>query len=518
MAILGDTKVVSLSLLDGIIGDLNPKINASYDLGSSSLRWNTIYTEGIIFSAPAATDKGVLTIVNYPNYGIRYQEGNPDTLKISASGNASTSAGADFCINAHGDGTLATRNHRIPHTGNTTGTVGTATRPVYVNAGTITQGSYELKATIDSGVAKSAAYYSTATTIADSSVLAIDTNKIQITANSNTVSIGSQNTSFTHIYNSADIPFIFNKSILTAGGSLGNTSYPWNNIYLGNSAGTANAGIYLHGSKSNNPLIEFLVNTSNGDGQGIKIGSGGVTVIGAGESPRNLSVVADNETMYVLSDGNIYIEGGANTLANRKGIQINTSGHIIPIAAETGTVGTQSIGTYTNYFKEMYSHAFSSVGKTGSLTSYYIISPQGGHYTTSTGTTTGALKITCPVGWTSHMINFKVKIFTYTNGSLCEYHMGGYNYGSSSSWNQCKAYSTGVGPESNLTVRFCTDKTHPCITIGETTTKWSYVQVVISDVLIGYSGADPQNWNNPWTISFVTTLPTAQVTITNVHQ
>jgi hypothetical protein len=43
MAILGDTKAVSLSLLDGVIGDLNPKITTTYNLGTSSLKWNNIY-------------------------------------------------------------------------------------------------------------------------------------------------------------------------------------------------------------------------------------------------------------------------------------------------------------------------------------------------------------------------------------------------------------------------------------------------------------------------------------------
>lgn len=54
---------------------------------------------------------------------------------------------------------------------------------------------------------------------------------LKITNNSNTVTIGSQNTSFTHIYNSANIPFIFNKSVLTTGGTLGSATWPWGGIY-----------------------------------------------------------------------------------------------------------------------------------------------------------------------------------------------------------------------------------------------------------------------------------------------
>lgn len=43
MAILGDTKAVSLTLLDGVIGNLNPKTTNVYTLGTSSLKWNNIY-------------------------------------------------------------------------------------------------------------------------------------------------------------------------------------------------------------------------------------------------------------------------------------------------------------------------------------------------------------------------------------------------------------------------------------------------------------------------------------------
>ena len=55
---------------------------------------------------------------------------------------------------------------------------------------------------------------------------------LKSTNSNNTVTIGSQNNSFTHIYNSASIPFIFNNSILTTSGSLGNNTYPFTNINI----------------------------------------------------------------------------------------------------------------------------------------------------------------------------------------------------------------------------------------------------------------------------------------------
>ncbi len=57
MANLGDTKAISLTLLDGIIGDLNPKTTSAYNLGTSSLKWNNIY--GVYFSGNAESANSV---------------------------------------------------------------------------------------------------------------------------------------------------------------------------------------------------------------------------------------------------------------------------------------------------------------------------------------------------------------------------------------------------------------------------------------------------------------------------
>jgi len=60
----------------------------------------------------------------------------------------------------------------------------------------------------------------------------VNGNTLKITNNSNTVTIGSLNSNFTHIYNSANIPFIFNHSVLTTSGDLGNNSYPFTNVNI----------------------------------------------------------------------------------------------------------------------------------------------------------------------------------------------------------------------------------------------------------------------------------------------
>ena len=89
---------------------------------------------------------------------------------------------------------------------------------------------------------------------------------IKSTVNGNTVSIGSLNASWCHIYNSANIPFIFNKNICSAGAntdaesSLGSFEYPWHVLYLG---GVTNATM---GNTTTNPRIVFFEGNSTVDG------------------------------------------------------------------------------------------------------------------------------------------------------------------------------------------------------------------------------------------------------------
>lgn len=174
---------------------------------------------------------------------------------------------------------------------------------------------------------------------------------LKITNNNNTLTIGSYNPSFTHIYNSANIAFILNNSLLTTTGNLGSETYPWNNLYIGKT-GTKN--IYYVGSKATNSMIRFLDNTSDAYGNGISIGGGGAVVIGAGESAISMSVSADTETLYLLSDGAINVEAHGDTIANRIGFQVDTSGNIIPVKAETGNNNVQNIGSSSYKWANIY--------------------------------------------------------------------------------------------------------------------------------------------------------------------
>ena len=60
----------------------------------------------------------------------------------------------------------------------------------------------------------------------------VNGNILKVVNNSNTVEIGAKNNSFIHIYSNSTIPFIFNNSILTTSGDLGNNSYPFTNANI----------------------------------------------------------------------------------------------------------------------------------------------------------------------------------------------------------------------------------------------------------------------------------------------
>ena len=153
---------------------------------------------------------------------------------------------------------------------------------------------------------------------------------IRSTKNSNTTTIGSQNASFCHIYNSANIPFIFNNTVETTTGNLGTTTYPWNNLYLGKANG---AGIYYQGTKNVYRMIRFIDNTNDVYGNGISIGGGGQTIIGGGESADTMVAqagTAGGEMMWVGNDGDInFYSNLQNGWDSRKIFTMNTSGQLI---------------------------------------------------------------------------------------------------------------------------------------------------------------------------------------------
>ena len=100
-------------------------------------------------------------------------------------------------------------------------------------------------------------------------------------------------------------------------------------------------------------MIRFLNNTTDTSGNGISIGGGGVTVIGAGESSQNLTPAANEEALYLTSDGNIKFYTYCDTIGNKRGVILDTSRNFYPDVNNSGSIGTSS-----NKWASMYATTF----------------------------------------------------------------------------------------------------------------------------------------------------------------
>lgn len=119
------------------------------------------------------------------------------------------------------------------------------------------------------------------------------------------------------------------------------------------------------GSKATYSMIRFIDNTSDTYGNGISIGGGGSTVIGAGESAMSYVTNGGDERLFLLSDGAINIEAGGSTISDRKGLQVTSDGHILPIKAENSNPNTQDLGSAADYWRNLYINNITLQGQTG---------------------------------------------------------------------------------------------------------------------------------------------------------
>lgn len=147
--------------------------------------------------------------------------------------------------------------------------------------------------------------------------------------------------------------------------------------------------------------------------------------------------------------------------------------------------------------------SFSATGRDN-----FIAFPDGGSYTTQTSTKTGYLRITLPQRRSNTMLKFKVSIYNYSSNTSCEYTINGYNY-YDGTWNQCTAYSVGYNGDlskSNLPVYYGETASNSVIYIGDVATTWSYPQIQIHDVVVGFQNYSYNQWCCNWNIDFVTAL------------
>ena len=141
-------------------------------------------------------------------------------------------------------------------------------------------------------------------------------------------------------------------------GTVGDTGYKLlvggNQWINGNLVFNGAREIKFAGSKATFSMIRFIDNTSNTYGNGISIGGGGSTVIGAGESAMSFVTSGGDKRLFLLSDGSINVEAGGDTIANRKGFQVTGDGHVIPTKAENSNPNAQDLGSAADYWRNLY--------------------------------------------------------------------------------------------------------------------------------------------------------------------
>lgn len=146
-----------------------------------------------------------------------------------------------------------------------------------------------------------------------------------------------------------------------------------------------------------------------------------------------------------------------------------------------------------------------------------IVNPDGAMFTTTSNAYTGAIRIALPVGWTSNMHKFNVSVFNYNSLKSFDVSIAGYNY-TGGSWVNPTAYILGNQDVSvNYTVRFgYTAGGKACIYIGEVGSTWSYPQIAVNNVLVGF-GASSSAWLSGWSVDFVTAFENVTQTVANTQ-
>lgn len=128
-----------------------------------------------------------------------------------------------------------------------------------------------------------------------------------------------------------------------------------------------------------------------------------------------------------------------------------------------------------------------------------INSPDNGVFISSNGVIGGAIKIKLParVNVDYPMLRFTVDIYEYEHGRSCKLDIAGHLSGVT--WYNVSANVTGGNTE--YPVYFGHDGTYACVWIGDPGESWSYPQVRVHDVFVGYTSTGAALWSTGWQIT-----------------
>ena len=140
-------------------------------------------------------------------------------------------------------------------------------------------------------------------------------------------------------------------SIYQAKGSYAASSHTHN--YLPLAGGTMTGAISYQGTKAKYEMIKWIDNTADNYGNGIRIGGGGATIIGGGESASLPRVSGGDEILYLMNDGSIdFYSNCQDGLSSAKHMSFDTSGNLnVPTNVKvngnsvihSGNIGSQNV-------------------------------------------------------------------------------------------------------------------------------------------------------------------------------
>ncbi len=144
----------------------------------------------------------------------------------------------------------------------------------------------------------------------------------------------------------------------------------------------------------------------------------------------------------------------------------------------------------------------------------FVSRPYGGEFSYNASNVPGAIQIKLPntiADGRYCMIKFQIDVFDYGNDTTVTYDVAGYvyAYGPAPAWLNCTAKVVGGGGNGSVKpVRFGrtggAGGDRFCVWIGDTGTQWQYPQVVVRNVVTGYSYYSVEYWQAGWEVSTVT--------------
>lgn len=268
---------------------------------------------------------------------------------------------------------------------------------------------------------------------------------------------------------------------------------------------------YVHSSKTISlGLADGSTFTANAAQSGGTVALPGIRYF----SVNGKTVIDANDSWLRINETKAFSSGiycGSNVLRTDYRLEVGSSGAYFYAENSGNGYFSKSLGIAgTNTTYNLYVNGTAMViGALGS-NSQYIIKPQA-DYRTTTSTVTGAITIVLPASIGNTMVSMWIDVYDYRSNTSFSVHCGGYTYNNSTWANSPFAMVYGA----DHTVRLGHNGTNFVIYIGETSASWSYPQVSVRDVIVGYTPTYT-NWIKTWSITFSTTF--SNVTSTHTQK